>query len=81
MVFSNVIFDVKKMRKINRTLQKILILNSFWSLSGQSILLECHLSPFVRYQLGYNCDTNCKTNPKKLSDQSFEIENVSISIL
>lgn len=46
MVFSNVIFEAKKIRKINQTHLKIVILNSSWSLFGRRILLQCHLNTF-----------------------------------
>ena len=58
MVFSNVIFDVKKMRKINRTLQKILIWIPF-GLYLAKVFCWSATYTFLRHQLGYNCDINC----------------------
>ena len=44
MVLSEVIFDVKKICKINKANQNILILNSIWFLSGRGNLLKYHLN-------------------------------------
>ena len=62
MVLSEVIFDVKKICKINKAYQNILILNSIWFLSGRGNLLKYHLNiTFMWHQLGFNCETNCQT--------------------